>query len=103
MTLLKEYSAFEAKNIKGLALKDLVNREIMVCGIASEYCCRETALDFNKAGKEVAFLSDKVAYVDKDDHEKNLADLKDKIVVVYTDVKHECLESVLEQITQTRL
>lgn len=103
MTLLKEYSAFEAKNIKGLALKDLVNREIMVCGIASEYCCRETALDFNKAGKEVAFLSDKVAYVDKDDHEKNLADLKDKIVVVYADVIHGCLESVSEQITQTRL
>ena len=53
-----------------------------MCGIASEYCCRETALKFHKAGKDVEFLSDKVAYVNKDDHEKNLADLKNSITVL---------------------
>ncbi len=80
---IEEYSAFEAKNMKGLPLKELVNREVMVCGIASEYCCRETALEFHKAGKDVEFLSDKVAYVNKEDHEKNLVDLKDKIKVLW--------------------
>jgi len=79
---VEEYSAFEAKNVKDFALKDIVDQNIMVCGIASEYCCRETALEFAKAGKNVEFLSDKVAYVNKDDHEKNLEDLKDKMTVL---------------------
>lgn len=67
---------------KGLPLKDIADQGILVCGIASEYCCRETALEFSRAGKDVAFLSDKVAYVDKDDHEKNLADLRGRIAVL---------------------
>lgn len=79
---IEEYSAFGAKNAKGIALKDLVDQIVMVCGIASEYCCRETALEFDKAGKDVEFLSDKVAYVDREDHEKNLSDLKDMIKVL---------------------
>ena len=79
---VEEYSAFEANNAKGHVLKDVMNQKILVCGIASEYCCRETALEFHKAGKDVEFLSDKVAYVNKDDHEKNLADLKNSITVL---------------------
>lgn len=79
---VEEYSAYEAKNKKGLALKELVDQKVMVCGIASEYCCRETALEFKKAGKDVEFLGDKVAYVNKEDHEKNLADLRRQIAVL---------------------
>lgn len=55
--------------------------DFMICGIASEYCCRETALDFIKAGNKVKFLGDKVAYVNKDEHENSLLEFagEDKI------------------------
>ena len=55
---------------------------IYLAGIASEYCVRETALDFKKAGREVIVLKDLLGYIDQEDHEKNLQDLADQGIQV---------------------
>lgn len=78
----EEYSGFRARNGNDLMLKDVVGDKVYVAGIASEYCVRETALEFLKAGKEVVVLKDMLGYVDEDDHIKNLKDLEEKGIIV---------------------
>lgn len=80
---VEEYSGFGAKNSKGELLHEQADLNILVSGLASEYCCRQTALDFANADFSVSFLSDLVGYVNFSDHEKNLRDLeKQKITVI---------------------
>ncbi|MDO5650421.1 MAG: isochorismatase family protein [Gallicola sp.] len=74
----EEYSGFEARNGNDEMLKDVVSDKVYIGGIASEYCVRETALAFKKQGKEVVILKDLLGYVNKEEHLKNLEDLKDK-------------------------
>ncbi|KGF08565.1 hypothetical protein HMPREF1633_13580 [Tissierellia bacterium S5-A11] len=78
----EEYSAFDAENDLGHLLRDDLEGPIYLAGIASEYCVRETALDFKKAGREVIVLKDLLGYIDQKDHEKNLQDLLDQGIQV---------------------
>ncbi len=78
----EEYSGFRARNGIDQMLKDVVGEKVYLAGIASEYCVRETALEFLKDGKEVVILKDMLGYVDEDDHEKNLEDLKEKGITI---------------------
>lgn len=79
---IEEYSAVAAKNIFGKKLVDMVEKEVVITGLASEYCVRETALDLLNAGKTVALYLPGVGYVAKDDHEKNISDLREKGIVI---------------------
>ncbi len=72
----EEYSAFEAENGLGHLLREDLGETIYLAGIASEYCVRETALDFKKAGKDVVVLEDLLGYINKKDHEENLESLE---------------------------
>ncbi|MFB0972384.1 MAG: isochorismatase family protein [Tissierellia bacterium] len=78
----EEYSGHKARNGNDQMLKEVVGDKIYIAGIASEYCVRETALAFLKDGKEVIVLKDLLAYVDEDDHFKNLEDLEEKGVII---------------------
>jgi nicotinamidase-related amidase len=77
---LEQYSGFEGVNAAGqtlgevLALMDI--RTVYVCGIATEYCVRNTAEDLLKAGFRVTVLKDCIAYVDRNGHEEALAAMK---------------------------
>lgn len=79
---VEEYSAFNGKNSKGVALGDVVSRHVYVGGIASEYCVRETVLSLLAAGHIVTLLVPGLGYVSGKDHEKNLADLRQKGVML---------------------
>ena len=46
---------------------------VLVCGIATEYCVRNTAEDLLKAGFRVSVLKDCISYVDAKGHEEALA------------------------------
>jgi nicotinamidase/pyrazinamidase len=74
--LVEEYSAFEAKNASGKVLHELLPHDVIVAGIASEFCVRETVLALDKAGFNVSLLSPGLAFVDPDQHQENLADLR---------------------------
>lgn len=74
----EEYSASYAKNEQGETLCEKCRNEVIVCGLASEYCVRETALRLKEKGKTVYILFSGVGFVNFEDHTKNIADLKTK-------------------------
>lgn len=78
---VEEYSAFNAKNKAGRVLHEETGDEVVVVGIASEYCVRETALDFNKKINKVVIKKDLLGYVNGEDHVKNIDEL-DKIISI---------------------
>lgn len=73
----EEYSGFSAKNKFGEKLSDIIGKEIYIAGIASEFCVRNTAEEFKKSGRKVVVLKNLLGYVNKENHEKNLEEMKE--------------------------
>ena len=75
----EQYSGFEAINCAGQSLSEILElldtKEAYVCGIATEYCVRNTCNDLRKAGYNVRLLSKCLAYVDHDEHLKVLEEM----------------------------
>jgi len=78
----EQYSGFEGRNDAGKtldeALKELEIKEIILIGIATEYCVRNTAEDLIKAGYRVFVKEDCLACVEPEDHKKAIAEMKAK-------------------------
>lgn len=74
---IEEYSAFNAKNKDGDLLNKALANEVIVCGIASEFCVRETVLDLLKSERKVKLLLNGLGYVDEKNHIKNIEELKE--------------------------
>ena len=72
----EQYSGFEGENEAGQSLGEILElldtEEVYVCGIATEYCVRNTCEDLLKAGFKVRLLKDCLAYVDHEGHLKAL-------------------------------
>ncbi|RVU55703.1 isochorismatase family protein [Anaerosphaera multitolerans] len=75
---VEEYSAYYAKNYKGESIDEIISDEFIVCGLASEYCVRETILELEKNGKNVSFYVEGTGYVNEKDHLDNLKELKNR-------------------------
>ena len=75
----EQYSGFEGENEAGQSLGEILELldtdEIYVCGIATEYCVRNTCEDLLKAGFKVRLLKDCLAFVDHDGHLKALEEM----------------------------
>lgn len=75
----EEYSGFEGINSAGQSLGEILElldtTDVYVCGIATEYCVRNTAEDLSKSGYKVHLLKDCLAYVDKNSHLKALEEM----------------------------
>ena len=80
--LVEEYSAFGARNDAGRTVGQDVGADVIVCGIASEYCVRESVLDLLEAGRHVTVLADALGWVDRKKHEENLEDLENRGAVL---------------------
>ena len=52
--------------------------EVIVCGIATEYCVKNTCEDLLKAGFKVLLKVDALAYVDAEGHRQALAQMQDE-------------------------
>lgn len=76
---LEQYSGFEGINNAGQSLGEILElldtTDVYVCGIATEYCVRNTCEDLLKAGFKVHLLKDCIAYVDLEGHIKALAEM----------------------------
>ena len=59
-------------------LELLDTTDVYVCGIATEYCVRNTCEDLLKAGFRVHLLKDCIAYVDIDGHKKAIEEMAAK-------------------------
>lgn len=76
---VEQYSGFDGQNNAGQSLGEILElldtSDVYVCGIATEYCVRNTCEDLLKAGFKVHLLSDCLAYVDAEEHRKALAEM----------------------------
>lgn len=76
---VEQYSGFEGTNNAGQSLGEVLElldtTDVYVCGIATEYCVRNTCEDLLKAGFKVHLLKDCIAYVDPQGHTKALEEM----------------------------
>jgi nicotinamidase/pyrazinamidase len=74
------YSGFEGRTTRGESLADWLRArgvdQVDVCGIATDYCVRATALDARKAGFRTRLLADLCAGVAPESTTSALAQLK---------------------------
>ena len=78
----EEYSAFEAKNAAEHTVAQDAGDDVTVCGIASEFCVRESVLALLEDARHVTLLADAVGWVDAAQHQENLKDLASRGVNV---------------------
>ncbi|WP_297519255.1 nicotinamidase [Thermococcus sp.] len=69
------YSGFEGTDLAEILRKNGVKR-VYVCGVATEYCVKATALDAVKHGFETYLLSDAVKGITSEDEERALREMK---------------------------
>ncbi len=78
----EQYSGFEGLNPAGQSMSEVLKLmeidQVVVCGIATEFCVRNTAEDLLKAGFKVTILKDAIAYVDYDGHVKALKEMAEE-------------------------
>ena len=76
---MEQYSGFEGTNPAGQSLQEVLqlmeSEKVTICGIATEFCVRNTAEDLMKAGFKVSVLKDCLAYVDAEGHKKALEEM----------------------------
>lgn len=79
---VEQYSGFEGMNSAGQSLGEILElldtTDAYVCGIATEFCVRNTCEDLLKAGFKVHLLKDCIAYVDHDGHLKALKEMAEE-------------------------
>lgn len=77
---LEQYSGFEGRNSAGQPLGEILElldvKTAYVCGIATEFCVRNTCEDLLKAGFKVKLLTKALAYVSEQGHRKALEEMK---------------------------
>ena len=75
----EQYSGFDGMNNAeqslGEVLELLDTTDVYVCGIATEYCVRNTCEDLLKAGFKVHLLKKCVGFVDHEGHVKAMAEM----------------------------
>ena len=83
---VEQYSGFEGVNNADQSLGEILElmdtTDVYVCGIATEYCVRNTCEDLLKAGFKVHLLSDCIAYVDYTGHLKALEEMAAEGIII---------------------
>ena len=76
----EQYSGFEGVNNAGQPLSEVLElldtTDVYVCGIATEYCVKNTCADLHKAGFKVHVLSKCLAYVGHEGHLESLKEMQ---------------------------
>ena len=83
---MEQYSGFDGVNTAGQSLGEVVSmlepENVFVCGIATEFCVRNTCEDLKKAGFNVILLENCLAYVNEEGHRKALEEMKSEGIKV---------------------
>ena len=82
---MEQYSGFEAKSRFAVKLGEYLVSEgvsdVVISGIATEYCVKETTGDLLEAGFKVYVLEGALSYVDEKGHLETIKTLKERGVV----------------------
>lgn len=77
---VEEYSAFNAKMLtkgnKTIPLNQVLYNDVIVCGIATEFCVKETVKDLINNGFNVSVLEQGLGYVSEEGHKQTLEEFK---------------------------
>jgi nicotinamidase/pyrazinamidase len=68
------YSAFETKELASF-LDGKGVTELFICGLATEFCCKQTALDSTNLGFETTFIIDATRPISEDEKNKTIDEL----------------------------
>ncbi|WP_456321126.1 nicotinamidase [Palaeococcus sp. (in: euryarchaeotes)] len=71
------YSGFQDTNLAEL-LRERGIKKVYICGVATEYCVKATALDALREGFEVYLLKDAIKGIKKEDEEDALKELEEE-------------------------
>ncbi|MGN0191295.1 MAG: isochorismatase family protein, partial [Candidatus Cryptobacteroides sp.] len=78
----EQYSGFDGRNSAGQSLSEVLElldvKDVYVCGIATEYCVKNTCEDLLNAGFKVKLAVAALAWVDAEGHKKALAEMQDE-------------------------
>ncbi|MBQ7154271.1 MAG: isochorismatase family protein [Synergistaceae bacterium] len=72
---IEEYSAFRARNIEGDDLSQVLGQDVLICGIATEFCVKETVLEFVASWRNIDVSASMLGWVDGEGHKKTIAEL----------------------------
>ena len=73
---IEEYSAFSAWNeASKKELSEVVGQDVLICGIATEFCVKETVLAFAAAWRNIEVSASLLGWVDEEGHKKTLEEL----------------------------
>lgn len=78
----EQYSGFESVGQNGRKLADVVGKNIIVSGIATEYCVKNTVMEFLNNGRNIEVFLPGLAYVDKQGHAKTVKEFNDIVTVI---------------------
>ncbi|MEG0352716.1 MAG: isochorismatase family protein [Cellulosilyticaceae bacterium] len=73
---VEEYSGYEGKNSYGECLVKNLSKEIVIAGIATEYCVLNTLNDLVANGFRITLLEEGLGCVEEEGHKKTIQDLK---------------------------
>ncbi len=76
----EQYSGSEGRNGSDQTLSEVLEildiTNVYVCGIATEYCVKNTCVDLMKAGFKVSLLENCLAWVDAEGHAKAVEEMR---------------------------
>ena len=71
----EEYSGYLSHNRQGIELSTVLTKNVVISGIATEYCVRETCYDLLKHGYKVSLIADALGYIDRQEHNRVIREL----------------------------
>ncbi len=74
--LKEEYSGFNALRSDKTPLNKILPKQVIVSGVATEYCIFETVKDLVEAEIEVQVLMEGLGYVNQKDHRAAIENMK---------------------------
>ncbi|MBQ3843580.1 MAG: isochorismatase family protein [Bacteroidales bacterium] len=78
----EQYSGFESVGPDGRMLSECVGKDLVISGIATEYCVKNTLMEFLNAGHNIELLVPGLGYVTKDGHIETMKELKKLVTVI---------------------
>ncbi|MEG0518703.1 MAG: isochorismatase family protein [Bacteroidales bacterium] len=72
---VEEYSGYKAVNAAGELISSASTKEVVVSGIATEFCIKETVMNLYRHGFKITLLKKALAYVNPHGHLETLAEL----------------------------
>ena len=78
----EQYSGFESVGPDGRLLSQCVGKDLVISGIATEYCVKNTLKEFLNAGHNIELLVSGLGYVDKKGHDETMKELEKLVTVV---------------------